>query len=152
MDTASRRNIDRRTLPLIFIIGGAIWALVWSWDTLSLRTWFPMSAEQALAQIEASEKQERALLPRRIDDSSALVGVSHDGLTVVSDVQVDTRNYDVNDPRTALKHARTSTLQKLCASRRSRDLLGAGARFGYVYRSTDNREIGRFEIDSTDCR
>jgi hypothetical protein len=148
---ASPPGLDRQTLMTVIAIGGFIWILVMLWPRLVTRLW-PMSAEAARTEIETSVARERAQLPRQVDAATRLVAVGHEGMTIISELELDTASYEIGASAPALAQAKQATLSKLCGSDRLQPLLAAGVHYRYLYRGADGQEIGRFELGQGDCR
>lgn len=100
----------------------------------------------AKTQLRAAERYQ-AVLPQYVDVSTTLTEVTASG-----DLLTYAYVMDKHFPLKAdfIKHVQLEAVKRICDSEMK--ALAVGARYRFIYRDSDNRELGTFFVTETDCR
>jgi hypothetical protein len=88
-------------------------------------------------------------LPRRIDDVTTLVDVSHAGEQMTYVYEVDTHGRQIPANFTAI--ARSEVVPKVCASRMKDGMVRYGVSYVYRYNLPNGSRMGEFAVTASDC-
>jgi hypothetical protein len=88
-------------------------------------------------------------LPKRIDEVTTLVDVSHAGKQMTYVYEVDTHGRQIPSNFTAI--ARREVVPRVCGSRMKDGIVSYGISYGYRYNLPNGSRVGEFAVTASDC-
>jgi len=109
----------------------------------------PDRATQIDKALSKAEETIRPTLPKKLDEVTTMVAVSHVGSRMRYEYTVELGNTPT--PPTLVADVRAQTLPKVCGSTMTKTL-GYGVTYEYVYRDAQLKTLGSFLIADADCK
>jgi hypothetical protein len=94
-----------------------------------------------------AEEQIRTTLPRKVDDLTTLVAVSHSGKVFTYTYELSLESLSIED----LNSIKKSTIAQGCASDKVKLSLKIGAVMRYSYQNAAGHPLGSFDVVKGDC-
>jgi hypothetical protein len=112
----------------------------------AMRAASPLAVDEMLQQAVNGLKPG---LPKRIDDATTLVDVSHAGKQMTYVYEVDTRGRQI--PSNFTTTARREVVPKVCGSRMKEGMARYGVSYVYRYNRPNGSRVGEFVVAASDC-
>jgi hypothetical protein len=101
------------------------------------------------AMLQQAVNELKSGLPKRIDDATTLVDISHAGKEMTYVYEVDTRGRQIPSNFTAI--ARREVVPKVCGSRMKDGMARYGVSYVYRYNLPNGSRLGDFAVTASDC-
>jgi len=112
----------------------------------AMRAPSPVAIDETLQQ---AVNELKPSLPKRIDDVTTLVDVSHVGKQMTYVYEVDTHGRQIPSNFTAA--ARREVVPKVCGSRMKDGMVRYGVSYVYRYNLPNGSRAGEFAVTASDC-
>lgn len=99
--------------------------------------------------LEKAAKELKPSLPKRIDDVTTLVDVSHAGKQLMYVYEVDNHGRQIPSNFTAI--ARKEVVPKVCGSRMKDGMVRYGVSYVYRYNLRNGSRLSEFAVTASDC-
>jgi hypothetical protein len=111
---------------------------------------FEKSVAQKIEQgFQQAEQRLRPTLPKKIDDVTTLIGIGHDGLTMIYDNRLEVEGSRIDDATKA--EMRDQVTRAVCGKAEMTSTLRFGASYRYTYVDSKDEPLMSIDVGEKEC-